>query len=217
MNGWYIVMVGFISLLVVIWFTVIHIRVEYNRVHEDDQLLVEFSVWRFLRYKKNIPLLNLKDEGLQYTETSKTEAGESIQEKKNKKKLFTPQDIYNLKRNIDRWLRRVHDLNQIMKKTLKKVRCDQLEWNTKIGLGDAAATGTFTGVVWGIQSCIVAVIAHYISLRSMPHMNVIPNFQNKWLETRLLLHFRFRVGSGIIAGIHIYFNFIRKIRKEDPS
>ena len=121
-----------------------------------------------------------------------------------------------MKRKIERWLQRVHDLNQILKKTLKKVRCDQLEWNTKIGLGDAAATGTFTGVVWGIQSCIVAVIAHYISLRSMPHMNVIPNFQNKWLETRLLLHFRFRVGSGIIAVIHIYFNFIKKIRKEEP-
>ena len=89
MNGWYIVMIGFISLLVVIWFTVIHIRVEYNRVHEDDELLLEFSVWRFLRYKKNIPLLDLKGEGLQYTETSKTEAGESVQEKKNKKRLFT--------------------------------------------------------------------------------------------------------------------------------
>lgn len=213
MNGWYIVLIGIISLFIIIWFTVIHIRLEYNRVEENDELLVEFTTWRFIRYKKMIPLLDLNNEGVQYKEKSKTETGGSVQTEKKGKGLFTPQDFYNLKRKIDWWLRRVHDLNKIMKKTFKRVGCDQLEWNTKIGLGEAAATGTFTGVVWSIQSCIVAVIAHYISLRSMPKMNVLPNFHNKLLETHLLLRLRFRVGSGLIAILQIYMNFIRKVRK----
>lgn len=212
MNGWILLFFGIIILLGIIWFTMIRLEIEYFRKQGNDQLLVEFSAWwRLIRYKINVPLLDLEPQGIEYTTKSKGELGDhgGIKNKKGKR-LFSPQDAYNMKFKVDLWLKKVHDFKKIMQKTLKKVRCDQLEWNTKIGLGDAAATGTFTGLVWGIKGCIIAMIAHYISLRSTPRIQVAPQFQNLWLETKFKISLRFRLGMVLITGLKVYFNVVRK-------
>jgi hypothetical protein len=215
MNGWYIFLFAIIILLGIIWFTMIRLEVEYSRKQEKDQLFIEISAWwRVIRYKINVPLLDLEPQGIEYAKTTHPELGNNGNEKKKKKrKIYSPQDAYNLKLKIDSWLKMVHHFKKIMQKTLKKIRCDQLEWNTKIGLGDAAATGTFSGMVWGIKSCIIALIAHYISLRSMPRIQVAPQFQQLWLESKFKMRLRFRLGMVLIAGLKVYFNIIRNGEK----
>lgn len=212
MNGWILILFGIIMLLVIIWFTMIRIELEYSRKQEKDQLLVEFSAWwRLVRYKINVPLLDLEPQGVEYTQKTEGEIeNDEGATKKKKKKLLSPQDVYNVKLKADSWIKKVHNLKHMLRKTLKKIRCDQLEWNTKIGLGDAAATGTFTGLVWGIKGCIIAVIAHFISLRSVPCIQVVPQFQNLWLESQFKMRVRFRLGVVVIAGLKVYFNVIRK-------
>lgn len=211
MNGWLIAIVCIIFLVFILWFSVIHIDIEYKREHENDQLLVElFAWWKLIRYKKIFPLFKLKGEGLVYEEEEKTKTPGSKTTKGKRKRIFSPQDIYHIRITLDQWLHRIHNLNKIMRRTLKKVRCDQLEWKTKIGLGDAPATGTFSGLIWGIKGCLIGIIAHYVTLRSMPKVHVVPDFNRKCLELNLKGRFRFRLGNAIIAGIRIYFNFIRK-------
>jgi hypothetical protein len=211
MNGWFLLLLGLILLLGIIWFTMIRLEVEYSRKQEKDQLNVEFSAWwRLIRYKINIPLFNLEPQGIKYSKNTERDMNKGDANKKKKKKLFTPHDLKHIRTKIDTWFKLVHDLKGIMKKTLKKIRCDRLEWNTKIGLGDAAATGTFTGLVWGIKSCIVAMIAHYLSLRSMPHIQVVPQFQNTWLESNFKMILRFRLGMVLIAGLKVYFSILSK-------
>lgn len=215
MNGWILFLFAILILLGIIWFTMIHLEVEYSRKQEKDQLLVEFSAWwRLIRYKINIPVLDLGPQGVEYTKKTNQEIGNTKgATEKKKKKLFSPQDVYNIKFKFDSLMRRVHDLKKIIQKSLKKIRCDRLEWNTTIGLGDAAATGTFTGLIWGIKGCIIAVIAHYVSLRSMPHIQVAPQFQHLWLESKFKMSLRFRLGMVVLTGLKVYFNVIRKGEK----
>ncbi|WP_027416448.1 DUF2953 domain-containing protein [Aneurinibacillus terranovensis] len=221
MNGWtitfIIILCMLIILLIILWTTSIRIQIVYKRENENDRFEVEISIWRgLLRYHLNIPLLDLQSltKGVTMSHRAKSADGDNISRKR--KERITPHTVYRLRERFLGLLDNIHDFSEILKRTLKTIRCERLEWTTRVGIREASATGTLTGLVWGVKSGIIAVIAHYISMYAIPRLQVIPDFNNEQFNTQFLCIVKFRLGNAIIAGIRLLLN-LRKGRESYGS
>lgn len=206
-----LVIIGvFLLILLLVCLTTLRIFITYGRVSENDHLVIEVTAWRNLfYYKYELPILKLisGDEGVELS--AKVEKAGQKSSDEDKKHLTMPK----AKRWYENYLKLLHDIHDfkpIFKQMLKQVRCDKLEWHTRIGLGDAGATGAITGLVWGIKSGIITTISHSVMLRSIPQMSVQPiwNDQLIRMQFRCILHFRlFHVFA---AGLRIMQTMLKK-------
>jgi hypothetical protein len=78
-----------------------------------------------------------------------------------------------------------------------------MEWNSMIGIGDAARTGTLVGALWIVKGSIIGVISNYIRLKEMPKLSITPNFQQAISQTRFSCMIQFRIGNAMLAGIKL--------------
>jgi hypothetical protein len=212
----------FFSLLLIflltIVFTNIKIRLEYIRDKKDDVVILEGSVWfGIIRVKYKIPVLKLQSvlHGVQV----KKQATTGHEDARMQKKRFhiTPREVSHYMNKISLLRQRVHDFNKIIKMTLSQFHCDQFEWRTRVGVGDAAVTGIITGLVWGVKSSILTIFTQYIRLSADPKINVVPAFQSTSIDTHFRCVLRFRIGHALIAGIRLIFNLRRMRGKRQHS
>lgn len=203
--------VGFtlVMIFLLIYFTTVRIHIEYKRARENDHIHIKAGIWfGLISLKFNIPLLQLQSliKGVKGEEEVTPANTKTAGIQKSKFRL-TPREVYRYFHRFYLLRDQVHNLNLIFKQVLKKIRCEQFEWYTRVGVGDAASTGVLTGVIWGIKTTIVGLFSHYVTLRTTPRMNVVPAFQGQNLDTRFSCILRFRIGNAIIAGIRILFKF----------
>lgn len=203
------IVITLVMIFLLIYFTTVKIQIEYKRAKENDHVHIQAGIWfGLIRLKFNIPLLQLQSliKGVRVEEnvTSSTPKDPEIQKRKFR---FTPKEFYRYLKRFYQLRDQVLDLNRIVKQTLKKIRCEQFEWYTRVGVGDAASTGILTGVIWGIKTTFIGIFSQYVTLRTTPRMNVIPAFQGQHLDTQFFCIVRFRIGNAIIAGIRILFKF----------
>lgn len=72
-------------------------------------------------------------------------------------------------------------LKQIVEKTKKYAIIKNIEAKYKFGLGDAAVTGIYSGVVYGVINGFAAYIRNYFKIKNQK-LEVIPDFDNKVQE-----------------------------------
>lgn len=215
MNGWLIFLGSIVIIITGIWFTSVRIQIEYKRVSENDRINVEVSVYkRLLKYQFTVNLLQIGSlsRGVQVSKQAKVRP--AMGTKRKKKMWITPRIIQRFQRKYVQLLRNVQDLHHVLRQTLKCVHGEMIEWRTNVGLGEASATGAAIGAVWCVKSLMIAVLAHYISLRTRPRLHVYPEFQREMLDTYLLCILRLRIGHAIIAVIRIAVHYFRKGREQ---
>jgi Protein of unknown function (DUF2953) len=136
---------------------------------------------------------------------SKTKMGDSSDESTNEDaNQITTEDVATYLSNRKKLLKHVFGLHRIVRKFFRKVTMKGLEWNTLIGLGDAAHTGTITGAIWALKGSIIGLLSHYFKLKEMPKITVTPHFQAAVIQTRLTCIIQFRIGYAILAGLKLF-------------
>ncbi len=103
----------------------------------------------------------------------------------------------------------VEDFHPILRALLRKMRCDRFEWDTAFGVGDAAVTGTLTGLAYSLKSYVISFFSAYIPLEESPRISVEPLWNDTSIRTHLTCIVHFRVGHAIVAGVRI----LKKLRK----
>ncbi|NGQ95306.1 DUF2953 domain-containing protein [Brevibacillus sp. SYP-B805] len=211
MFGW--ILLGIILLLgCLAFFTPLRIVIVYGRVGENDRLHVEVTAWfRLLRFRYELPMIALRTdrEGPKLlVRLKKTGPKGADGEKRD---LETP-ELKNAYRRFQDVLERFHDLQPVMQRMMQHIRCEQLEWQTTIGIGEAAATGALTGIAWGIKSMIVSMIAHYLTMRTIPRVSVQPEWNSLIVRTRFRCSLRFMLGHAMIAGVRLLVRYRKKRR-----
>ncbi len=213
MLGW--IIAGVIVLIVLIlYMTPVRISVFYGRIGENDHLIIEVSAWfRLIRWKYELPVMKLgtsrigpEVEAKVEKQTKPTKVDERIHD-------ITGKQVKKWKNNYEELLERVTDLEPILRHLMKQIRCTRVEWHTSLGLGEAAATGTLTGIVYGVKSVIIGMFSHFLSLRSMPRISVQPVWNGEQLRTQLRCILHFRLGHAMVAGVRILFR-LRKGRDQ---
>ncbi|HJV45235.1 MAG TPA: DUF2953 domain-containing protein [Bacillota bacterium] len=206
------ILIVMLILFVIIFCTNVKIFLEYRRERENDMITIQMSIWfGLIRFKYQIPMLQINSLFQGVKVNKQTTASENASPKKKRFRI-TPQQIHKYIQKLRLLKLQIHDLNEIAKQTLRKFHCEEWEWRTRVGLGDAATTGVVTGVIWAVKANILGIVAHYIHLSQPPRLDVIPTFQDTTIDTHIRCILRFRVGNAIIAGTRILMN-LRKGRE----
>lgn len=108
---------------------------------------------------------------------------------------------------------------------VRHITCKRFVWKTKVGFGDAAATGIGGGLLWSIKGVIFSLLQKNVaSLSGETEIVITPVFDQETISTRIDCILKLRVGYIIIACIRLLllvfiFNIVLKgVRlRERPS
>jgi hypothetical protein len=209
MNGWIITAIVLCLIIIWIWFTSIRIELQYKREKENDRFEIKFSMWKFVRYQTTVSKMQIQNlsRGIPFTKHAETHEGKNITDKQRDR--FTLQDVHRIKDDIEKLMSNIHDFRLIVKRVMRTLRCEKFEWITTLGLGEAAATGTFIGMVWGIKSVLVGIFTRHITLRTVPLLQVVPEFNREQFDVRFVCILRIKIGSILVTGLPIVMGYLR--------
>ena len=207
----------FVWAFLLISFLLTHVKIiiEYKKSEQNDHIHLELKfLFDLLALKFDIPVLKMTSflEGAQVKmQASPAGPAENDAEPaQSRGGLFlTPRKVKKGLELINRIKLRAHDVQEVAKFTLSKLKCEKFEWHTRVGVGDAASTAMVTGLFWGVKTTLFGAFAHYIALRTTPRINVVPAYYSTEVDTRFLCIFRYRIGNSIIAVVRILFKLIK--------
>lgn len=101
------------------------------------------------------------------------------------------------------------DVGQIMKslpkflrkwiRILNKFHIQSLDWQTRIGAGEASSTAVIIGGLWTIKGTFISLLDHYSKSCTQPSLHITPHFNSFHLETDFVCIGSIRVGHAIIS------------------
>lgn len=177
------------------------IEIDIHQENKDfDGKIVFKTFFRLLRYSMKIPALDLDEESpsVVYRETNEGLGVEETEEKK-----FSVFDFIRDIELFQDFLKQIIGFYLILEYFLSKVEISSIEWQTHLGLDDAAKTGSGCGLVWGMKGSFVGLLAHYMRMTKRPEIEVIPHFQGMTLATNFRCMVSFRIGYAIHTGLKI--------------
>ncbi len=200
-----IVLLALILLLVLIIFTKLTILVNYQHQNDDDHLKVEFRIWfGLLKYKLEVPLVKVDDDSPSVVVKTNPYAGDSAGESSDGNvEQISKRDFKSLLKNRKLLRQRIYKLNVIVRGFLRKISVTKFEWQTLIGLGDAAHTGIASGALWSAKGGIIGLISHFLKLKATPQISITPHFQASVFQTHVSCIFQFRIGHAMLAGVKL--------------
>ncbi len=192
-------------LIILILATKITILLNYHHNKDDDNLTLKFKVWfGLISYQISVPVIKVDDDSPAIVYKKKVNPGnqEGSKEEMDEEK-FSIHDLIVSLHDMKELLKHVISLHKIVRYFLRKISIKSLEWHSVIGIGDAAMTGTLTGALWAVKGGIIGLISHYMKLKEMPQMSIIPNFQRATSQTKLRCMIQFRIGNAMLAGMKL--------------
>ncbi|MFZ7947267.1 hypothetical protein [Neobacillus sp. 19] len=126
-------------LFIIIILTKLTIIVNYYHHNDNDDLMIEFRVWFVIKYKINVPLIKIDDDSPSVVVKSHSHMGDSDPENpEHKVNQITNKDVTASLKKTKEILEKVFNLHVIVRKFFRKVTVKKLEWDSLVGLGDAA-------------------------------------------------------------------------------
>jgi hypothetical protein len=198
-----LIIILFLFLFII--FAKLTIYVYYYHLNDNDDLKIQLRVFfGLIKYNIKIPLIKLDDDSPSIVVKGTSFMGESPSEDPDfKSKQVTQNDFVSKLQNTKDILHKVFGLHVIIKKFLQKITIKKFEWQTLMGVGDAAHTGMMTGALWAVKGGIIGLLSHYMKLKVMPQLTVTPHFQASVIHTELTCMFQFRIGNAILAGLKL--------------
>ncbi|WP_307852149.1 DUF2953 domain-containing protein [Neobacillus rhizophilus] len=190
-------------LFILILFTKLTILLTYFHHNDNDDLKVEFRIWfGLIRYKKSIPLIKVDEDSPSIVVKSSTETG-NAESSKPKVTQITNKDVKSYWKRTQDLLKNVKGLQIIIRKFSQKISIKEFEWQTMIGIGDAAHTAILTGALWTLKGSVIGVLSQYLKLKTSPKLSITPQFQGSVVQTYFQCIFQFRIGYAILAGLKL--------------
>lgn len=83
---------------------------------------------------------------------------------------------------------------------IEHIKCTRFIWKTRLGIGDAAATGIGGGLLWGIKGFLLSILKRTVDSEAcMTEIDVTPVFNSEAIRTEFDCIFSLRTGYIIIA------------------
>ncbi|MBS4176035.1 DUF2953 domain-containing protein [Lederbergia citrea] len=128
---------------------------------------------------------------------------ENLEEKPSREK-FSLHDLNDAWEEIKRKYEETKPFRKIIFSFLRKIHIRKFEWNTVIGMGDAAASAIAAGAVWSIKGAVLALLRSNLLFKKSPSVTVIPHFQQLTGEMSLRCMATLRAGNAMKAGYKLY-------------
>jgi hypothetical protein len=202
------ILILIVVLIAIISLTVLHIKVIFCHEKENDYVQIQIKIWfGLIRYTIKVPFLKLIKNSKNNEWNLEYEA--NVTPKNPKKTKFhsrnnlTTEELVQIIHKGREFLKKVKDLQKILKHFCRHISVDTLVWESVVGVKNAALTGILTGTLWAAKGELISLLSKLIRLKTMPKINVVPSFQIPYTKTRLECMLHFRIGYAIIAGLKI--------------
>lgn len=212
MNTLIIILIFAIVSLLLIYFLKVNIKIDVQQTNKDfDAKITIQTIARFIRYTIDVPAIDLDEESpsVVFKEDKK-----GIGTEKHDKKKFSVNELIKSISKIQEFLKETIGFYKILNSFLSKSELSKFEWNTELGLEDAAKTGTSCGFVWMVKGSFVGLLANHMQMVDKPKINVNPRFQDLFIATRFKCMVSFRIGYAIHTGLKILRHRKKSTRKK---
>ncbi|MBC8081119.1 MAG: DUF2953 domain-containing protein [Gorillibacterium sp.] len=196
----------------------IRLHVLFVREKSDDRLRIEVkALYGIYRYCFEIPQIDyikiiqgshlqtfMKGKGPGISDLPQVNTQASINETQasniNSKQNYKKQFLKSVKiANYKDWFF----------KTISRIRCSELNWNTRFGLGEPARTASFTGLGWATKSYSVGLMSQVVNFQTVPKLEIHPQFTRYCYETEVEARFSVRIASMAMSGIQLLLRMYR--------
>lgn len=199
--------------MVLISFLSIKIEVRVIREGENDEINVWISMLNeLLRYKVVIPFIDIFNGYNNLVKTHihrEAELGATSDiAKETNEEGFNLNEIRIL---VEKGEILYRNYSNIISYIMNKIIINKVEWETQVGLDDAASTAVITGALWGIKSSILLFFKNKFQLSNI-YLDVTPYYISKKFAMTFNCIVTLKIGYIINAGIKV---LLRKIRGGD--
>lgn len=187
--------IGLFILVLTLLFLFSSIRIELRYFHkrEKDEGAITFSTLRnLIRYQVKIPEISFEglDRGVRVKTTSTFDEDE---------KRLTKEKVERFRKLSIRMVKQINHFYRIIRTFVQQITCEKFDWETCIGIGNAAETGIAVGMMWGAKMTFVSCLGSRIQWTKPPIIRIQPHFTESIFETRIHSIIRFRIGHAILA------------------
>ncbi|SNR87239.1 Protein of unknown function [Anaerovirgula multivorans] len=201
------------GLIVVLSFLNIKIEVRVIREDNNDEVNVSISLLNdLLKYRMVIPFIDIfngYNNLLKAHMHGQAEVGDdNALADHAEEKGFNLNEMKILIEKAEVLYRNYHN---IISYVMKKIIISKVQWETKIGVEDAAGTAILTGALWGIKSSIILFFKNKFNLNNI-YVNVTPYYVSKKFAMTFNCIVTLKIGYIINTGIKL---FLIKIRGGD--
>jgi len=194
-------------LLAAVLLSNVRVRVKYFREGENDEIDASLkALFGLVRLRFKVPTVELKPwlRGIRL-KVDQEESSAAVPELD-----FAREEIERFVRRVRKLVVHMKNYKQFFADTLQHVRVEELRWETRFGLGDAAETGLTGGVVWGLKSAVIGYASRWVSLERRPAMQVTPVFNKPTFRTDALVRTRIRVYRLLLIGTMLLVRVFRR-------
>jgi hypothetical protein len=211
---WAITAVIVCLVVIMLWSAPVVVQVTFSRLDGDDEgkVFVRY-LYGLVRVKRSLSMLNAR----------MTEKGpqlhvhhEGAMNPKNKKeKVITASDIWNVLRNLPRWIDSIQAMIPIFRRFWHKVHIRHLSIKVMAGTGDAVSTGLLVGLLFGFVHLALGTSSRHTTFDEIPQIEIQPNFNHLEFQIQFSGIIRVRAGYAISAALRLF--FVWKRRKSDGA
>lgn len=182
----------------------VRIRVRYSRSGKLDQLIViVHAIYGLYRFKMEVPTIRFSSSGLSYDFKQKSDTAGAGTEDGGKGRLINMRSIRHIRLTVREALRSARQLKRWMLTGLRKIECTRYRMDIRIGTGDAASTGVATGLCWAFMGIAVGALDRFVRLRTHPHGQVVPVYNDAELSVVWEADFRIRAGTAMVHAFRL--------------
>ncbi|WP_090789596.1 DUF2953 domain-containing protein [Paenibacillus sp. GP183] len=179
---WLLVFIAFLLIiLTILILSYVQGEVHFSRVVEQDYMELKIKASLGMKINRFFPIIKLKDyckripfssdhveTPLKTTQETNDGVKGKMKESFQKVKLLLHNTVHGYE-----WL----------KHTFSRIECTQLNWITRVGMGDATHTAIATGVVWGLKTSSLGFIMHLVQVKTKPLVKVVPQYTGVHFST----------------------------------
>ncbi|WP_340024491.1 DUF2953 domain-containing protein [Paenibacillus sp. FSL K6-1096] len=105
-------------------------------------------------------------------------------------------------KNVRIALKATKGLNKWFRDTLSHIEISTFDWSTDFSLGDAAATATAAGALWGMKWTMIGFVSQRVRLLKAPRMFVAPVFRDEFsFATEAVCKGKLSAGYALYSGL----------------
>jgi hypothetical protein len=203
--------IGIVLLLIIIALLLSRVRVSIMYGHQlgQDNLSIRAEFMKgFFHYSWELPLDSIeKDEEALHVPVKQKKGMRSSDRSSNQNLEIGADTLLRKMDEAKGMVESVFDLGPIVRRFFKKMKVEKMIWESKIGTGDAASTGLFSGLIWTLKSSSIGFLSNITTFSTLPVMEVLPFFQEKIIHTKFVCIFSFRIGQAMLAAFQVAKNW----------
>jgi len=194
--------------MTILLFAKIEIVLEYVKKGWDDHLVISFiTFWGLLKYKYEIPLIDMESAGIKIRRIKKK--GKKEKKVEEGKEKFNFSEILNRIKSSKKF----YDSHKIIickvKDYLKgRLILKEFKLDAVIGTGEAYYTGILNGIAWAVAGILTSYLSNnFKTLKKC--VNIKSDFKEKKFDVDLFCIFSIKIVHIIVVGIKLLMNQLK--------